>query len=331
MPFKFNSVGVLPDVTNSYDIGSNTLRYRNVYATTLYGDGSNLTNISATSSTSATSAATLTTARLIGGVSFNGSADINLPGVNTAGNQNTTGSAATLTNSRTLWGQSFNGSANVSGNLTSVGNITGTGAVTLTATTGTLGLVATGANIITATTNAIERLRIGSDGIITVTGNIVPEANNTRNIGTALLKYNTVYATLFSGTAVEAFYADLAENYLGDASYEPGTVLVFGGDFEVTVTNKKSDHRVAGVVTTNPAQLMNSQLQGDHVIGVALQGRVPCKVIGKVEKGDILVTSAITGYAIVDNDAPAGRIIGKSLEKKITGDKGIVEVVVGKH
>jgi len=59
------------------------------------------------------SAATLTTARTIGGVSFNGSANINLPGVNSAGNQNTTGSAATLTTSRNINGVAFNGSANI--------------------------------------------------------------------------------------------------------------------------------------------------------------------------------------------------------------------------
>ena len=61
----------------------------------------------------ATSAATLTTARNIGGVSFNGSANIDLPGVNTTGNQNTTGSAATLTTARNIGGVSFNGSADI--------------------------------------------------------------------------------------------------------------------------------------------------------------------------------------------------------------------------
>ena len=59
------------------------------------------------------SAATLTNARTIGGVSFNGSANIDLPGVNSAGNQNTSGSAATLTNARTIHGVSFDGSANI--------------------------------------------------------------------------------------------------------------------------------------------------------------------------------------------------------------------------
>ena len=84
------------------------------------------------------SAATLTTARTIGGVSFNGSANINLPGVNTAGSQNTTGSAATLTTARTIGGVSFNGSANI--NLPGVNaagsqNTTGSAATLTTART----------------------------------------------------------------------------------------------------------------------------------------------------------------------------------------------------
>jgi hypothetical protein len=59
---------------------------------------------------------TLQTARNIGGVSFDGSANIDLPGVTTAGNQNTSGNAATATalaNARTIAGQSFDGTANI--------------------------------------------------------------------------------------------------------------------------------------------------------------------------------------------------------------------------
>ena len=158
-----------------------------------------------------------------------------------------------------------------------------------------------------------------------------PDTDNQYNIGTNTRKYNTVYATLFNGTALEAYYADLAENYVADEAYEPGTVLVFGGDEELTITTTKGDHRIAGVVSTEPATLMNSMLTGDTVVPLALQGRVPCKVLGKVQKGDILVTSAIPGYAMVDNDAKAGRIIGKSLENKNNDSKGVIEVVVGKH
>jgi len=167
-----------------------------------------------------------------------------------------------------------------------------------------------------------------------MTGNLLPSANDPtdsgQSIGSSTNKWNTVYASVFSGTATEALYADLAENYLGDGTYEPGTVLVFGGDAEVTVTNSKGDRRVAGVVTTNPAYLMNSMLEGEHVTAVALQGRVPCRVLGKVSKGDLLVSSAVPGYAIVDNDAKVGTVIGKALENKEDDGKGVIEVVVGR-
>ena len=132
------------------------------------------------------------------------------------------------------------------------------------------------------------------------------------------------------GESTSARYADLAENYAGDAAYEAGTVVVFGGDAEVTTTDTKGDTRVAGVVSTSPAHLMNSTLEAEHVVAVALTGRVPTKVLGKVRKGDILVTSAIPGYAIVNPNASAGTIIGKALEDKDTDDRGVIEVVVGR-
>ena len=158
--------------------------------------------------------------------------------------------------------------------------------------------------------------------------NIVP--TGTRNLGSAASPWSTVYGTTFSGTATTAKYADLAENYLGDAPYDPGTVVVLGGEAEVTLTSAKGDRRVAGIVSTEPAHLMNSALEGEHVIAVALTGRVPCKVLGRVNKGDILVTSAIPGYACVDNNPAYGTIIGKAVEAKTDDSKGIIEVLVGK-
>jgi len=89
---------------------------------------------SGSGSENAETAKRLETARNIGGVSFNGSADIDLPGVNAAGNQNTTGSATTLTNARTIGGVSFDGSANINlpgVNATGNQNTTGS-AATLT-------------------------------------------------------------------------------------------------------------------------------------------------------------------------------------------------------
>jgi hypothetical protein len=150
-------------------------------------------------------------------------------------------------------------------------------------------------------------------------------ANYTYNAST-----NTLTATNFSGTASKANYADLAEKYVGDVAYEAGTVVVFGGDEEITACTTKGDRKVAGVVSTDPAYLMNNALEGDTVLPLALTGRVPCKVIGRVEKGDMLVTSGVAGYAIVDNDPKLGTVIGKAVGTKDDDDRGIVEVVVGR-
>ena len=87
---------------------------------------------------------------------------------------------------------------------------------------------------------------------------------------------------------------------------------------------------MVGVVSEHPAHLMNSDLQGDNVVAVALQGRVPCKVLGKVQKGDIIVTSAIEGHGIVDNNPVVGTVIGKAIGTKDDDGYGIVEVLVGR-
>ncbi len=159
---------------------------------------------------------------------------------------------------------------------------------------------------------------------------VVPDTNNVYNIGTASLAYNTVYATVFDGTATQARYADLAENYSADTEYEPGTVIVLGGAKEITTTATKGDTKVIGVVSEKPAYLMNSDLTGEFVTPVALTGRVPCKIIGKAQPGDILVSSAIAGYAIVDNNPTVGTVIGKALQAKDTTERGTIEIVVGK-
>ena len=169
--------------------------------------------------------------------------------------------------------------------------------------------------------NGADRYRIDGD-------NFIPF--NQANLGDAANPFGTCYANVLSGYATKAKYADLAENYLADDEYFEGTVLVFGGDEEITVTNSKGDKRVAGVVSTNPAHLMNEGLEGEHVTPLALQGRVPCKVIGKVAKGDMLVTSAIAGYAIVDHNPRIGTVLGKAVGEKTDDGKGVVEIVVGR-
>lgn len=133
--------------------------------------------------------------------------------------------------------------------------------------------------------------------------------------------------TLESGSSLQATYADLAECYQADREYESGTVLEFGGEFEVTIA-EDSTRRVAGVVSTNPAYLMNRQLMGANVVSIALTGRVPCKVRGKIRKGDMMV-SAGNGYARAEYSPILGSIIGKALED-FDGVEGVIEVVVGR-
>jgi hypothetical protein len=134
--------------------------------------------------------------------------------------------------------------------------------------------------------------------------------------------------TLTAGSRWQATYADLAEKYAADNTYEPGTVLLFGGEQEVTLANAFDSTKVAGVVTTNPAYSMNAMLEAEYIAEIALQGRVPCKVIGPIEKGDLMV-SASNGHATANNEARAGTIIGKALEN-FNGDFGVIEVAVGR-
>ncbi len=135
--------------------------------------------------------------------------------------------------------------------------------------------------------------------------------------------------TLTGASKLQATYADIAEYYEGDKEYEPGTVLVFGGDKEVTTTDKMNDTRSAGVVTTNPAYVMNNEQTGAKVC-IALAGRVPCKVVGRVKKGDLLTTSATPGYAVKATNPILGSIIGKAIEDKDYGEAGVIEVAVGR-
>ena len=242
-----------------------------------------------------------------------------------------------------------NGDLNLNGNGTGNVNITDSLDVdTITAYSGTntnLSLDGKGSGVVaivdgmtvggTATFNGAVDFGNATTDTVTFTSrvdsHIEPDATaNNRNLGNSSRKWNTVYASVFDGTATSAQYADLAENYLADADYEEGTVLVFGGDEEVTQTNTKGNTRVAGVVSTNPAHLMNSNLEGEHVTALALQGRVPCKVLGQVAKGDMLVTASIPGYAIVNNSPGVGQVIGKAVGAKSDDGKGTVEVVVGR-
>ena len=150
---------------------------------------------------------------------------------------------------------------------------------------------------------------------------------NTPNTIVARDSSGNFSANIITAIATQARYADLAEKYDADSEYDPGTVVVFGGVREITITTIEEDTRVAGVISTNPAYLMNNDSDG---LPVALRGKVPCKVVGSIKKGDILVSSTIPGCAMAsrNNNPLAASIIGKSLEDKFDSEFGIVMVVI---
>ena len=162
-----------------------------------------------------------------------------------------------------------------------------------------------------------------------ITGNISTNSivnsgtSATGNIGSSSKPFNTLFAI-----ATSALYADLAENYLADADYAPGTVVSFGGDYEITQCNVDEDPTIAGVVSTQPAYQMNEGLTGDFVTSIALMGRVPCQVVGPVKKGAMMV-SAGNGMARAEANPIMGSVIGKALQS-FDGSTGIIEIVVGR-
>jgi len=202
---------------------------------------------------------------------------------------------------------------------------------------GTVDISASGA-ILKATT-----ITTGAAGTVgTVTGTYQVTASSTWDVTAGTLKSYTLTTggdslagviqgkwTLSGASTLQATYADLAEYYEGDQEYEPGTVLVFGGDKEVTTTADMNDTRLAGVVTTNPAYVMNAEQTGIKVC-LALAGRVPVKVVGRVKKGDMLTTSSTPGYAVKALNPTLGAIIGKAIEDKDYGEAGVITVAVGR-
>jgi hypothetical protein len=132
-----------------------------------------------------------------------------------------------------------------------------------------------------------------------------------------------------NGTATAALYSDLAERYASDAVYEAGTVVSFGGANEVTQSTEMYDTRVAGVVSANPAHLMNAEAGTNETHpAIALSGRVPVKVMGTVRKGDLMVSSAQTGVAMAADERVTGTIIGKAIEAHTGEGIGVIEVLI---
>lgn len=171
-------------------------------------------------------------------------------------------------------------------------------------------------------TNTAAILR---DGTTTLTGSLVPSGNSTVNLGSTTAWFATVY-----GVSMQAKFADLAERFASDKEYAPGTVVELGGSAEITAVKDDLSNNVFGVISTGAAYLMNAG-SGDNRTHppVALSGRVPVNVIGKILKGDRLVSAgAGMARAAINTEITPRTVIGRALHDKLTDGTGTVEAIV---
>jgi len=202
-----------------------------------------------------------------------------------------------------------------------------TKAIGITGTTGAVSIPGafsvTGATTLSGAVTASSTLAV--TGVTTVSNKILPNANNTIDIGAAGTTFATIYAK-----STSAQYADLAERFEADNVYLPGTVVELGGAKEITRAVQDLSESVFGVISTAAAYLMNAGAGSNTTHpAVAVSGRVPVRVIGQVKKGDRLV-SAGNGLARAANrtEITAFNVIGRSLEDKTTNGEGTVEAIV---
>lgn len=193
-------------------------------------------------------------------------------------------------------------------------------------------------------------------GDFSVSGKFAPGADNSISLGAVNSRWTSVYTSAlnaggasasgmitgqwsFGGSSTltlpvgqvlpigtRSYYADIAERYSSDKEYSSGTVMMFGGPAEVTACTEINSSRVAGIVTTDPAQVLNSELENS--VAIALVGRVPCRVVGKISKGDLLVPGELIGTAISTIFPKPGALIGKALQDYDSDDIGTIEVMV---
>jgi hypothetical protein len=280
------STGVVPGIDNVYTLGSPASKWNNVHASTLTGNvvgnltgnttGNHTGNVLASDSQVMINA---TTKQI-------GYAGAVIVGTLTG---SVTGSAASATNSSKL--NDLEPSVTVPGG--------GVASIPVRDTSGNI----TSTRFIGIADNA-ERVRINNsasdvawNGSVASTQYRTARTTQTAWSIAARDANADITARQFVGTATSAQYADLAEKYLADQEYETGTVVAIGGDAEVTACSV--GQRAIGVVSANPAYMMNSELEGGTYI--ALKGRVPVKVSGSVKKGDRL-TAGDNGTAVVTNE-----------------------------
>ena len=306
------STGVVPGNDNAYSLGASGSRWNNIYATTHTGNlvgnvtgnssGVHTGNVLASDNTVMINAAT----KQIG---FAGAAIV---GTLTG---SVTGTASAATNASKL------------NDLDPSATVPGTAVATIAVRNTSGNLVA---NQFVGISDKTDKTFIDkTDAVVDPAWNDATTSTKYRTARLSATAYSiaardssgNIAAVLFQGTATSARYADLAEKYLADADYEIGTVVVIGGTAEITAS--QYGELAIGVISENPAYMMNSELEGG--VYVALKGRVPVKVKGAVRKGDRLVASD-WGCAQVAQDRLD--VFAIAIESSDTEDVKLIEAVV---
>ncbi len=200
--------------------------------------------------------------------------------------------------------------------------------------TGTNGRVTLGNDLnVTGAANVTGPTTLGVTsitGATTLAAQMLPSANISVELGSTSFRWANVWATTFRGTAITASYADLAERFEADSAYLPGTVVELGGLKEITAASQDLSEQVFGVISTRAGFLMNGEAGNDLTHPpVAVQGRVPVRVVGHVRKGDRLVSAgAGLARAATRSEITAFNVIGRSLVDKLSEDEGTVEAIV---
>ena len=311
-----------------------------VYVTGLVSASGNLNTGVGVSAVGNLTGAGITTTGSAGSIS--GTGNVTAAGFTASGNISATGNiqagnilATTRANAASFTGGLVSVTGTITGASVAGGVITGTSVSVTGNVTANNGMftnvvnVASHTGTIVSVTGTVTAGNLTTAGILTVnSGNAITAIVNGTGNGQGNIGNSTGYFNRLFAQATTALYADLAEMYVSDAVYPPGTVLVFGGNQEVTVSTADSSRRVAGVISTNPAHVMNSGLQGEHTVELALTGRVPTLVSGPVAKGDMMVSTA-DGRARAEENPVLGTVIGKALED-FYGTDGTIEIVVGR-
>jgi len=322
---NFRTIGVISatgNITGNYFLGNGS-QLTGIDTTTIQNGNSNVTIVSSGSNV-------VVNVRGVSPVAIFANTGAYIEGLTSVSGNVIAGNVSAATHT----GTTINVTGNViGGNVTTVGVITATGNITggnilfgsgVVSGSGNItgGNILFGSGVVSGSGNITGgNLSVGT-GIIAV-GNIVNNnSNGVGNIGTSSTYFNTVFAQ-----ATSAQYADLAENYVADADYAPGTVVVFGGKAEITISCDAADERVAGVISTQPAHLMNA---GQPGLPVALRGRVPVLVIGPVFKGDSLVTSSTSGHAqsVGRDRSYAQAVFAKAIETNSSPGEKIITAVI---